>query len=177
MSWPTISLLLPGRAGRTRGAIVAEQLHPGERLPSARGLAAQLGAARGTGGAAYAMLAGEGWIIARGAAGTIVTPQLAQAASATRSAPAPSRHGSSDNRGGQTEPRPFRMGLPALDAFSRKLWARLVAREARALPEAGLATPTRPATCGCARRSQHISRSRAACPVHPIRSSSPPGIR
>src|ERR1700719_2116289 len=67
MSWPTISLLLPGRAGRTRGAIVAEQLHPGERLPSARGLAAQLGAARGTVEAAYAILAGEGWIIARGA--------------------------------------------------------------------------------------------------------------
>jgi len=141
MSWPTISLLLPGRAGTTRGAIVAEQLHPGERLPSARGLAAQLGAARGTVEAAYAILAGEGWIIARGAAGTIVTPQLAQAASATRSAPAPSRHGASDNRGGQPEPRPFRMGLPALDAFPRKLWARLVAREARALSEAGLGYP------------------------------------
>jgi len=56
---------------RTRGAIVAGQLHPGERLPSARGLAAQLGAARGTVEAAYAILAGEGWIIARAAAGTI----------------------------------------------------------------------------------------------------------
>jgi GntR family transcriptional regulator/MocR family aminotransferase len=54
-------------------------------LPSARGLAAQLGAARGTVEAAYAILAGEGWIIARGAAGTIVTPQLAQAASVTAS--------------------------------------------------------------------------------------------
>jgi GntR family transcriptional regulator/MocR family aminotransferase len=126
---------------RTRGAIVAGQLHPGERLPSARGLAAQLGAARGTVEAAYAILAGEGWIVARGAAGTIVTPQLAQAASATRSAPAPSRHGASDNRGGQPEPRPFRMGLPALDAFPRKQWARLVAREARALSEAGLGYP------------------------------------
>jgi GntR family transcriptional regulator/MocR family aminotransferase len=40
-------------------------------LPSARGLAAQLGAARGTVEAAYAILAGEGWIIARAAAGTI----------------------------------------------------------------------------------------------------------
>ena len=33
------------------------------------------------------------------------------------------------------------MGLPALDAFPRKQWARLVAREARALSEAGLGYP------------------------------------
>jgi GntR family transcriptional regulator/MocR family aminotransferase len=31
------------------------------------------------------------------------------------------------------------MGLPALDAFPRKLWSRLVAREARALSSAGMA--------------------------------------
>src|SRR3954449_11337777 len=43
-------------------------------LDSTRSLAAQLGAARGTVDAAYAMLAGEGWIAARGAAGTIVAP-------------------------------------------------------------------------------------------------------
>src|SRR4051794_32761957 len=45
----------------TRAAIVAGRLRPGERLPSARSLAAQLGAARGTIDAAYAMLSGEGW--------------------------------------------------------------------------------------------------------------------
>jgi GntR family transcriptional regulator/MocR family aminotransferase len=33
------------------------------------------------------------------------------------------------------------MGLPALDAFPRKQWARLVPREARALSEAGLGYP------------------------------------
>jgi len=33
------------------------------------------------------------------------------------------------------------MGLPALDAFPRKLWARLVAREARQLPLSGMAYP------------------------------------
>src|SRR5262249_46933199 len=38
-------------------------------------------------------------------------------------------------------PAPFRMGLPALDAFPRKLWARLVAREARALSGAHLNYP------------------------------------
>src|SRR5215470_11317856 len=37
--------------------------------------------------------------------------------------------------------RPFRLGLPALDAFPRKLWSRLVASEARALSPAGMAHP------------------------------------
>ena len=36
---------------------------------------------------------------------------------------------------------PFRMGLPALDAFPRKLWARLVARDARRQTAAGLTYP------------------------------------
>src|SRR3954451_9778194 len=61
---------------RTRTAIVAGRLRPGERLPSARSLAAHLGAALGPVDAAYAMLSGEGWIVARGAAGTVVAPQL-----------------------------------------------------------------------------------------------------
>jgi GntR family transcriptional regulator / MocR family aminotransferase len=61
---------------RTRIAITAGRMRPGERLPSARSLAAQLGAARGTVEAAYANLAGEGWIVARGAAGTVMAPQL-----------------------------------------------------------------------------------------------------
>jgi len=60
----------------TKRAIAAGRLRSGERLPSARSLAAQLGTARGTVDAAYAQLAGEGWIVARGAAGTIVALQL-----------------------------------------------------------------------------------------------------
>src|SRR5215831_16094444 len=61
---------------QTSAAIASGQLRSGERLPSVRSLAAQLGAARGTVDAAYAILAGEGWIVARGPAGTIVAPQL-----------------------------------------------------------------------------------------------------
>lgn len=116
----------------TRAAIVAGRLRPGERLPSARSLAAQLGAARGTVDAAYAMLSGEGWIVARGAAGTVVAPQLG--ATTQRSAPPPpaARRSSVGEFGGGTAPRPFRMGLPALDAFPRKLWTRLVAQQVRA---------------------------------------------
>src|SRR5262247_3323206 len=63
---------------QTRAAIASGQLRSGERLPSTRSLAAQLGAARGTVDAAYAMLAAEGWIVACGPAGTVVAPDLVE---------------------------------------------------------------------------------------------------
>jgi GntR family transcriptional regulator / MocR family aminotransferase len=125
---------------RTRAAIATGRLRPGDRLPSARSLAAQLGAARGTIDAAYAILAGEGWIIARGAAGTVVAPQLGGSLR-PQAATAPSRQRAARADVGEATPRPFRMGLPALDAFPRKLWARLVAREARLLSIGGLSYP------------------------------------
>ena len=127
---------------RTRAAIVAGRLLPGERLPSARSLAAQLGAARGTVEAAYAMLSGEGWILARGAAGTVVAPQLG--GWRREPATAPATRGSVRGATGAIDgaaPPPFRMGLPALDAFPRKLWARLVAGAARALSASSLGYP------------------------------------
>jgi GntR family transcriptional regulator / MocR family aminotransferase len=126
---------------RTRAAIAAGQLRAGERLPSARSLAAQLGAARGTVETAYAMLSGEGWIVARGAAGTVVAPTLGIRPRQATPALAPSVQGSATALVTGTAPRPFQMGLPALDAFPRKLWARLVSREARALSSAGLGYP------------------------------------
>jgi GntR family transcriptional regulator/MocR family aminotransferase len=73
------------------------------------------------------MLAGEGAIDPRGSAGTIVSPKLmARVAApeqramlfASRPAPVPA-------------PLPFRMGLPALDAFPRKLWSSLAVRAHR----------------------------------------------
>lgn len=126
---------------RTRAAITAGRLSPGDRLPSARSLAAQIGAARGTIEAAYAILAGEGWIVARGAAGTVVAPHLDRASAGTPPTLTPAHppaHSAAGNDGG---PRPFQMGLPALDVFPRKLWARLVAREARSLSAGKLAYP------------------------------------
>ena len=117
---------------RTRAAIVTGRLRPGERLPSTRSLAAQLGAARGTVDAAYAMLSGEGWIVARGAAGTVVAPQLGATTQRPASPPLAVRRSLVGEFGGGAPPRPFRMGLPALDAFPRKLWTRLVATQARA---------------------------------------------
>ena len=59
---------------RLREAMNTGALAPGARLPSARSLASQLGVARGTVDAAYAVLSGEGIIEARGPAGSIVSP-------------------------------------------------------------------------------------------------------
>jgi GntR family transcriptional regulator/MocR family aminotransferase len=59
---------------RFRGAIAGGLLNPGDRIPSARALTKELGLARGTIEAAYSLLAAEGYIQARGQAGTIVTP-------------------------------------------------------------------------------------------------------
>src|SRR5215471_19701519 len=52
-----------------RTAIRTGQLRPGDRLPSTRVLAERFGTARGTMDAAYAMLAGEGYLVGRRAAG------------------------------------------------------------------------------------------------------------
>lgn len=126
---------------RTRAAITAGRLSPGDRLPSARSLAAQIGAARGTIEAAYAILAGEGWIVARGAAGTVVAPHLDGAPAATQPTHKLSRAPARRAANTDGAPRPFQMGLPALDAFPRKLWARLVAREVRSLSTGKLDYP------------------------------------
>src|SRR5678815_1816776 len=61
---------------RFRGAIASGVLKPGDRIPSARALTKELGLARGTVDAAYSLLAAEGYVQARGQAGTIVTPDL-----------------------------------------------------------------------------------------------------
>ncbi len=126
---------------RIAEAVLAGRLAPGTRLPSARSLAAQLAVARGTVEAAYQLLAGEGYIVTRGAAGTLVDPAL------DRKMLRPGRdvRASVSDAGGAVEGRPtgtpllFQMGLPALDAFPHKIWARLVARQARALGPADLA--------------------------------------
>src|ERR1700753_2961481 len=61
---------------RFRGAIASGVLNPGDRIPSARALTKELGLARGTIDTAYSLLAAEGYIEARGQAGTIVSPNL-----------------------------------------------------------------------------------------------------
>lgn len=136
---------------RVRTAIESGRLRPGDRLPSARSLAHQLAVARGTIDAAYQRLAGEGWVLARGAAGTVVHPGRANLAADARVAASPvnvvrdppSRVVAPDRaslRDGDPADAlaPFRIGVPALDAFPRKTWARLAVRAARVTDAAAL---------------------------------------
>jgi GntR family transcriptional regulator / MocR family aminotransferase len=120
---------------RLRDAILDGTLPPGAGLPSSRSLAGQLSTSRGTVELAYALLVGEGYVVGRTAAGTVVNPDLSRMPM--------SAGGNRTLRRTLTKPRrdftrvqparPLQMGLPALDAFPRKLWARLVARRARGL--------------------------------------------
>jgi GntR family transcriptional regulator/MocR family aminotransferase len=125
---------------RIAGAVLDGRLAPGARLPSARSLAAQLSIARGTVETAYQVLAGEGYIVARGAAGTLVAPALdrkllkSRAVRSTR-AEIPPPAAAVPLRA----PALFRMGLPALDAFPHKVWSRLFARQARSMSVVDLA--------------------------------------
>ncbi len=123
-------------AARVRIAIARGQMSPGGRLPSSRALAAQLAVARGTVDAAYAMLAGEGAIVAHGSAGTIVAGLPGRRGQAPEQSPFAFPSASAVTPSASL---PFRMGLPALEAFPRKLWSNLTVRAARASQPADLA--------------------------------------
>src|SRR5215831_2118890 len=115
--------------GRVSAAVLDGRLPPGARLPSARSLAAQLSIARGTVETAYQLLAGEGYVVARGAAGTLVAPALDRALLKSHGAAWPLRAPMAPPARGMSvgPPALFRMGLPALDAFPSKIWSRLFA--------------------------------------------------
>ncbi|QTC00891.1 PLP-dependent aminotransferase family protein [Alcaligenes sp. SORT26] len=119
---------------RFRDAIAAGQLRPGDRVPSVRSLASELNVAKGTVEQAYQILLGEGYFLARGPAGTVVSPQLARLdASRYASVPASPPRSSPYVPSEDAPPLPFQLGLPALDAFPRKTWARLANHNQRAL--------------------------------------------
>ncbi|MFJ3410888.1 MocR-like pyridoxine biosynthesis transcription factor PdxR [Pseudomonas protegens] len=124
---------------RFRESIADGRLRPGDRVPAVRALAAELNLARGTVEAAYQLLIGEGYLTARGAAGTIVTPQLAPVSAPTQRAPVAPTTYQATHAG--TSPLALQMGLPALDAFPRKLWTRLAGRQLRQAGVEGLVYP------------------------------------
>ncbi|MGU7816289.1 MocR-like pyridoxine biosynthesis transcription factor PdxR [Burkholderia sp. AW49-1] len=149
---------------RFRTAIAAGHLRPGDRVPALRGLATQLNTARGTVEQAYTILVDEGYLQMRGAAGTFVSPSLPkslpramparddesaapvdnagvlQAPGASRDSPPP-RRAQPIAVAMSGEPRPLQPGVPALDAFPRKVWHRLVSLRARSGDRALLGYP------------------------------------
>ena len=127
-----------------RRAILAGLLRPGQRVPATRVLATELGMSRLPVLTAYEQLLHEGYLEGRVGSGTFVSAQLpdellrarpARPIAATPGVARPTRP-----RAQASEAlRPFRASTPALDAFPRRLWARLVARHARALTPAHMA--------------------------------------
>jgi GntR family transcriptional regulator / MocR family aminotransferase len=123
---------------RLRTSIEEGKLRAGDRLPSARALASELGVARGTVDAAYALLSGEGYVLSRGRGGTVVAPNL------------PLPNPGAGHRSPAAAPQPameppqtprwtLLPGMPALDLFPRKIWAQTIARRARRLSAGDLA--------------------------------------
>jgi GntR family transcriptional regulator / MocR family aminotransferase len=106
-----------------RAAIREQRFAPGQRLPSTRTLADDLGIARGTVVEAYAQLEAEGYLTARPGAGTwvadvaVAAPRLVKPAAV----PAPARFN-------------FNPGLPDLAAFPRAAWTGALRRAFRNAP-------------------------------------------
>jgi GntR family transcriptional regulator/MocR family aminotransferase len=144
-----------------RAAILEGVLTPGARLPSSRALARDLDVSRTTSLLALDQLRAEGYLTARRGSGTFVADELPDdlpRASALHPAARPS-HPPLSRRGEELAavplaarrlpgaPRPFRIGVPALDLFPVRLWTQLVNRRLRSIkasqldygPPAGLA--------------------------------------
>lgn len=115
---------------RFRQAIMQNQLQPGERVPSSRSLASELGVARATVDNAYSLLIAEGFLQSRGQAGTVVSQSLNLTAPIPERAPEPPRF-TVNPMLPSSSPFPLELGLPALDAFPRAIWSRIVARQIR----------------------------------------------
>ncbi len=129
-----------------RRAILDGAIVPGTRLPSSRALAVDLAVSRTTTVLAYDQLIAEGYVETRHGSGTFVARELpdervdamprpqprgarpyisARANAVARVSPAARRLG----RGA----RPFRLGVPALDAFPVRTWSQLALRRLRSL--------------------------------------------
>ncbi|MFF4274834.1 PLP-dependent aminotransferase family protein [Streptomyces sp. NPDC001536] len=114
--------------GQLRDAIRTGRLQAGERLPSSRELARELGLSRGLVQDCYAQLQAEGYLVTRVGSATRV------AACAQPAAPAPAS---------PPDPRPrliadFRHGVPDLTSFPLADWLWATREAARRMPTADL---------------------------------------
>jgi GntR family transcriptional regulator/MocR family aminotransferase len=128
-----------------RRAILDGRLRPGQRIPSTRSLAADLGVSRLPVLSAYEQLLHEGYLVGRTGSGTFVSrdlpDDLLRAPATSSLTPGPRRRPGVGKRAVPNQPlptswslpvMPFQIGLPALDLFPRATWAKLVARQVRA---------------------------------------------
>lgn len=136
--------------GGLRDAMLEGRLAAGTRLPSSRLLAKELGVSRNTVLNALTQLRAEGYLEGRVGSGTYVSHSLPDDLLRTRSKkarrlPTRARRGLAERglrlltaprafRADRGQPRAFRPGVPALDAFSCGEWGRLSARRWRRPP-------------------------------------------
>jgi GntR family transcriptional regulator/MocR family aminotransferase len=152
-----------------RKAILDGMLRPGQRVPSTRALAAELGMSRLPVLTAYEQLLHEGYIEGRSGSGTFVCAappdRMLRAREDSHRPPRTKRRAAlrrvplGRDEGGI---RPFRVTLPALDEFPHELWARLVTRQARRLALVHMAYGD-PAGVGALRAAvaEHLRTARA----------------
>jgi len=128
-----------------RRAILDGRLRPGQRIPSTRGLATDLGVSRLPVLSAYEQLLHEGYLVGRTGSGTFVSrnipDHLLRSPAVPRAVPVSRRSTELRERAVPNRPSPtswslpmipFQIGLPALDLFPHAAWSKLVARHARA---------------------------------------------
>lgn len=125
-----------------RRAIHHGALGPGQRLPSSRVLAEDLGVSRVTTEAAYAQLEAEGYLQRRVGQGTFVAINIVKSPPAAKVSGEPrlSQRGTQIAQTGgchdPLQPLPFAAGSPDLRAFPLKLWKQLTAQQLRLRGEA-----------------------------------------
>lgn len=136
-----------------RAAILEGRLRAGQRIPSTRALALELGISRLPVLTAFEQLLHEGYLEGRSGSGTYVAASIHELpAAATRDARTHRRGSPGRADAGPSVPsKPpqaqerkaefgaFRVSLPALDQFPQRLWARLVTRHARAMSAESMA--------------------------------------
>lgn len=134
-----------------REAVLRGALKPGVRLPSSRQLAAELGVARITAVEAFDRLASEGYVVTRRGVGLFVADTVTDAylsalplrAGRARRAADVSSVALRTPQGRPDAPPPDALplatGVPALEEFPWRDWARISARVCRERPAAALA--------------------------------------
>src|SRR4029453_164057 len=127
-----------------RSAIRTGRMHAGERLPSTRQLADQLGVSRGLVVSAYEQLLAEGYVVSTVGSGTRVADGLAGAGTVTGAAEGPPGE---PGPGGRVDPGPvvridFGYGVPDLRAFPTRDWLWALGDAMNALPTADLGDGT-----------------------------------
>src|SRR5262245_51745383 len=115
-----------------RNAILNGQLRPGQRLQSTRALATELRISRLPVVIAYEQLLHEGYIEGKIGAGTYVNHSIPDELTHANRHRISEQHSTGGFvEGLQNLLAPFRVSLPALDHFPKKIWSRLVSHHAR----------------------------------------------